>query len=73
MTIQEAIRARHSVRKYTDRPIETEKATTLRAEMERLNAASGLNIQLVLDEPRAFASGLQARRLDPRCRSFSAH
>ena len=58
MTIQEAIRARHSVRKYTDRPIETEKATTLRAEMERLNAASGLNIQLVLDEPRAFASGL---------------
>ena len=58
MTIQEAILARHSVRKYTDRPIESEKAATLRAEMERLNAASGLNIQLVLDEPRAFASGL---------------
>ena len=53
-----AIQARHSVRKYTDRPIEAEKAATLRAEMERLNGASGLNIQLVLDEPRAFASGL---------------
>lgn len=58
MTIQEAIRARHSVRKYTGQPVETEKAAALRAEMNRLNAASGLNIQLVLDEPRAFASGL---------------
>ena len=58
MTIQEAIRVRHSVRKYTDQPIAAEKVAALRAEMEQLNAESGLNIQLVLDESKAFASGM---------------
>ena len=58
MTIQEAIKARHSVRKYADKPIETAKTATLRAELEFLNAESGLNIQLVLDEPKAFSAGI---------------
>ena len=58
MTIQEAIKARHSVRKYTDMPIEAAKVATIRAEIERLNAESGLNIQLVLDEPKCFSSGI---------------
>ena len=58
MTIQEAIQARHTVRKYTDKPIETAKVATLRAEIERLNPESGLNIQLVLDEPRSFSTGV---------------
>ena len=58
MTIQEAIVARHSVRKFADKPIETAKAASLRVEMEKLNAESGLNIQLVLDEPKAFSSGI---------------
>ena len=58
MTLQEAIRARHSVRKYTGQPIEEEKAAVLRAEIERCNAESGLHIQLVLDEPKSFSSGL---------------
>ena len=47
MELIEAIKARHSVRKYTDQPIETAKIATLRAEAEKLNAESGLNIQLV--------------------------
>ena len=58
MTLQEAIRTRHSVRKYTDRPVEAEKVAALRAEIDRCNAESGLHIQLVLDEPKSFASGL---------------
>ena len=58
MTIQEAIKARHSVRKYTDQPIEVAKVATLRAELEKLNADSGLNIQLVLDEPKCFSTGM---------------
>ena len=58
MTIQEAIKARHSVRKYADKPIETAKAATLRAEVEKLNAQSGLNIQLVLEEPKCFSTGM---------------
>ena len=58
MTLQEAIKARHSVRKYTDKPIETEKVATLHADIERANAESGLNIQLVLDEPKCFSTGM---------------
>ena len=58
MTIQDAIKARHSVRKYSEKPIETAKVATLCAESEICNANSGLNIQLVLDEPKAFSTGM---------------
>lgn len=58
MTIIEAIKARHSVRKYADKPIEAEKANALRLEIEKANVESGLNIQLVLDEPRCFSTGM---------------
>lgn len=54
MELIEVIKARHSVRKYLDKPIEPAKADTLRAAIERINQESGMNIQLVLDEPRAF-------------------
>ena len=58
MTELEAIKARHSVRKYTPTPIEAQKAAVLRAEIEKANAESGLNIQLVLDEPKSFSTGM---------------
>ena len=58
MTAIEAIKARHSVRKYLDKPIETAKVAALRAEMEKANAESRLNIQLVLEEPKCFSSGI---------------
>ena len=58
MTIEEAIRLRHSVRSYTDRPVETEKLDALRALVEECNAASGLHIQLVTNDPTAFDTRL---------------
>ena len=58
MTELEAIFARHSVRKYKDRPIEPEKARVLSEEIDRCNAEGGLGIQLVMDEPKSFSSGL---------------
>ena len=58
MELLDAIKARHSVRKYTDKPIEMAKVGALKAEMERINADAGLNIQLVLDEPKAFSTGM---------------
>ena len=58
MELTEAIRARHSVRKYDSRPIEPEKVAALRAAIDRINAEQGLNIQLALEEPRAFSAGL---------------
>ena len=58
MELIDAIKARHAVRKYTDRPIEAGKISSLRAATEKLNAESGLHLQLVLDEPKAFSSGI---------------
>ena len=57
MDILEAIRARHSVRKYVERPIGAAEADRLKAAVERINTESGLDVQLVRDEPKAF-SGL---------------
>lgn len=55
MTLKEAILARHSVRRYIDKPIEPEKLNNLRSAVEEVNRAANLNIQLVTDEPKAFA------------------
>ena len=58
MDLRQAIRQRHSVRRYLDRPIEEEKVNTLRELTETLNRQSGLHIQLVINESKAFASAL---------------
>ena len=58
MTLQEAIIARHSVRKYTDRPIEAESVIALEEKIQEANALGGLHIQFVREEPRAFSSGI---------------
>ena len=58
MTELEAIKARHSVRKYLDRPIDVSVVQTLKTEIDSINKESGLHIQLVLEEPKAFASGV---------------
>ena len=55
MDLMEAVRARHSVRSYLDTPIEAEKADQLRAFIDECNGESGLRIQLILEEPKAFS------------------
>ena len=59
MTEMEAMRARHSVRQYENRPLAKAQVTALQQEIEACNAQSGLHIQLVTDEPKAFG-GLMA-------------
>ena len=57
MTLLEAIRARHSVRKYKDEPIPEEILAVLRNKVWEVNKEAGLHVQLVTGEPKAF-SGL---------------
>ena len=59
MTLLEAIKARHSVRRYNDIPIPEEILSVLRDRICEINDQTGLHIQLVTDEPKAF-SGLMA-------------
>lgn len=54
MTILEAIKERHSVRSYKNVSISDDIITQLKNEIKSCNDESGLNIQLVTDEPKAF-------------------
>ena len=60
MDIMEAMRLRHSVRQYLDKPIEPEKLQRLQEEIDACNREGGLHIQLITDEVQAFG-GMIAR------------
>ena len=59
MTDLEAIRARHSVRRYKDKPLDADAVEALRSRIREINAGGELHFQLVTEEPKAF-SGLLA-------------
>ena len=54
MDLKEAMQARHSVRQYKDQPLSVEEIAALQEEIAACNRESGLHIQLVTNEPRAF-------------------
>lgn len=56
MDILEIMKARHSVRQYKEKKIEGEKREALSALVKECNAQSGLNIQIIFDEPKCFDS-----------------
>lgn len=58
MDAYEAIRVRHSVRAFSDEPIDPQTRTALQAEVERCNEEGNLHMELAWDEPRAFDSTL---------------
>ena len=56
MTRMEILESRHSVRQYTDAPIEEETRNRLNNLIDYINEKSGLNIQIIYDEPKCFQS-----------------
>ena len=58
MTLQEAIKVRHSVRQYKETAIEAEKIAQLQALIDQSNSEAGLHMQLVTNEPNAFSQGM---------------
>lgn len=54
MTLTEAMKDRHSVRQYTNKTLGDGVLFALKEEIEACNRESGLHIQLVTNEPRAF-------------------
>lgn len=55
MTLQEAIKERHSVRRFLHRPLPKEVTDALNAKMEECNRQGRLHIQLVTQETKAFS------------------
>ncbi len=56
MEMFEIMQQRHSVRQYTDKPIEQEKRGELDGLIAQINKNYGLHIQIFYDEPRCFGS-----------------
>lgn len=56
MDILEIMKARHSVRQYSGKKIESSIRETLAALVRECNTESGLNIQIIFDEPKCFDS-----------------
>lgn len=54
MDLREAIKFRHSVRKYKDIPIPEELVAKLNMLIDACNAESGLHIQLITEDPECF-------------------
>ncbi len=58
MDLKQAIVERHSVRQYLNKPIEGETLAALQRAVEDCNKESGLHVQLITDENKAFDSPL---------------
>ncbi|MGM9947942.1 nitroreductase family protein [Floccifex sp.] len=54
MDLMEAMKNRHSVRQYESFPIESNILSMLQDEIDSCNKESGLHIQLIVNEPKAF-------------------
>jgi len=58
MTLQEAIKARHSVRAYNEQPLAQDVVNVLEDKIAELNRVGQLHIQLIKNEPKAFQGTL---------------
>ena len=56
MEIMEAMKARHSVRQYTDKKIDPKIREQLNEAIEACNKESGLHMQAIYEEPKCFNS-----------------
>lgn len=72
METMELMKARHSVRRFTDQPLDTAAVTALQAEIDACNRESGLHIQLITNEPEAFQAGQPSYGQFKGCRNYLA-
>lgn len=70
MDINEAIIKRHSVRRYLDKPIEESAVSRLKNAIDEACKSSGLDIQLVLNEPQAFTGFLAKYGKFENCKNY---
>lgn len=70
METMELIRARHSVRQYTEKTIPGEIRARLDEYAEELNQTAGLHIQILYDEPECFNNLLARYGRFVNCRNY---
>lgn len=72
MTIQEAIRARHSVRQYENKQIPADIVSAIQKKIDEYNHDGGLHIQLVTNEPEAFQASAPHYGKFQNCQNYLA-
>ena len=72
MEMTEVMKARHSVRQFTNKPLDDATVATLQAEIDACNRESGLHIQLITDEPEAFQAGKPSYGQFKGCKNYLA-
>lgn len=72
MEMLELMKARHSVRQYTEQKIEAEKRATLDALTAELNQEGGMHIQILYEEPKCFDSFMAHYGKFSGCRNYIA-
>lgn len=72
MEMLELMKARHSVRQYTEQKIEAEKRVALDALTAKLNQESGMHIQILYEEPKCFDSFMAHYGKFSGCRNYIA-
>lgn len=72
MDLKQAIKARHSVRSFTDKKIEGKTEAALRKAIDECNKESGLHIQLCLNEPEAFQASKPHYGSFKNCKNYIA-
>ena len=72
MDVLELMKSRHSVRQYTNKKIEPEKRAKLTEFAQVCNQESGLNMQILFDEPKCFNSLLSKVGKFKGCENYIA-
>ena len=72
MDQMELMKARHSVRQFTDKPLAEDAVAALRAEIDACNQESGLHIQLITNEPDAFQAEKPSYGQFKGCKNYLA-
>ncbi|MDD7183583.1 nitroreductase family protein [Peptostreptococcus porci] len=68
--MMELMRQRHSVRRFTDEPLNEEAVKVLQQEIDNCNRESGMNIQLITNEPEAFQANKPSYGQFKGCKNY---
>lgn len=72
MDWMELMRARHSVRRFLDKPLDAAATEAIQREIDACNRESGLHIQLILNEPEAFQAEKPHYGVFEGCKNYLA-
>ena len=72
MDTLELMKTRHSVRRFAEKPLKADAVAVLNAEIAACDQESGLHLQLITEEPKAFQAGKPTYGQFRGCKNYLA-